>query len=167
MDKVKNYRGVYTMLFKTTAKYYSRTPLMRMSEFTTELSGGYDKYIDRPGFPGRFYEALSDALVGWFMHRFSGCDGVNGLQNDLNAIWKLHKPFLEMDAIDEDALNKAADMANKLIRDIFGDDVLTADMNKATAMKNLCAAVLLDLRDTYEEQNKAQSEDESGDENAS
>ena len=45
-SKVKNYSGVYSMLNKTTAKYFSHTPMMWVGRFADELAEGYEKYKD-------------------------------------------------------------------------------------------------------------------------
>ena len=152
MDKVKNYRGVYSMLFKTTAKYYSKTPLMRLSDYTAELAAGYEKFKDYPGFPGKFYMTMADALIGWFLHRFSGCANTDDLQNTLNLAWIVHKPYLEMENINEAAVNSVIDASNAVMQEATGNNIAAADMMRSAALKNMCAAVLLDIRDAYEEQ---------------
>ena len=144
-SKVKNYSGVYSMLNKTTAKYFSHTPMMWVGRFADELAEGYEKFKDYPGFPGPFYTALSDALVMWCMCRFRGCDGVKGIQTALNKVWKMHKPYLEKDVLSGDDLETAMTVANKLASDA-----------SESAMRDFCAAVLMDVRDAVEKQDMGQ-----------
>lgn len=108
--------SVYGILADGVEKYFSRsTRLFRydaLKKYLVDKGNEQYKATDRQ-FPNAFYEEIANPILDW------AWNGFNGLKEEdvtplLKQVWKLHRKYISMDRLTDEALDKALDEFGEL-----------------------------------------------------
>lgn len=101
--------SVYGILAEGVEKYFSRsTRLFRydaLKKYLVDKGNEQYKATERQ-FPNEFYEEIANPILDWAWNGFDGVqkEHVTPL---LKQVWKLHRKYISMDRLTDEALDKA------------------------------------------------------------